>query len=400
MNASQKSYPVIFIILMLMNGCSQSPTSVGAKLIPGSARYSSHDTTIAAVGDTSFKFSQANGSGASLLVGNYASVNATSLLLFAAYLPDTLTTVQIDTAELTLTSNYGWHVSLPPVPAQFQIKEVLSSWSSSTVTADSLSTIAMAPTNSALVTITSQDTLSSTLAIVTQIDTSLVRRWINISADTLLPRFFSLALVPAPGTVNCGVWGFSNFNSSTPPTLTIIYEKNGVKDSTSLTNGVGTFLAASSPILPSAGIQTQGGISEYSIIKFNLKPPLFDSVASNRIIVNNATMSLTLKNSQSSVGYGSIDSVVAYLAGSATQLDSVGSSYYGYGYRKDTSQTTNSVYIFNITSMVQQWINVPSGNFGAELRALGGSSNVDRHVFYSSADSVYGPKLSITYTKK
>jgi hypothetical protein len=268
------------------------------------------------------------------------------------------------------------------------------------VTVDSLNTIAMAPTNSARITITNLDTLSTTRAIVTQFDTSLARKWINIAADTLLPQFFSVALVPAPGTVNVGVWGFSHFNSSTPPTLTIIYEKNGVKDSVTLSTGVGTFFATSAPILTSAGIQVQGGISEYSIIKFNLKPPLFDSVASNRIIVNNATLTMTLKNPQSTVGFGSIDSVVAYLAGSATQLDSVGSAYFGYGYRKDTTQTTNSVYIFNLTSMVQQWINAPSGNFGAEVRAAGGNSNVDRYVFYSSADSTYGPKLSITYTKK
>ena len=118
------------------------------------------------------------------------------------------------------------------------------------------------------------------------------------------------------------------------------------------------------------------------------------------MIVNNATLLLTLKNSQSVVGFESADSVTAYVAGSATQLDTVGPSYYGYGYRKDTTQTINSVYIFNITSMVQQWINTPSTNFGAELRAISSTSTVDKHVFYSSKDSTYGPKLSITYTRK
>jgi hypothetical protein len=393
MKVYPKPLAVILFLLAFISGCSQSPTSVGTKLIPGSNKYTVHDTSLVAVGDTTFKFSQVNGSGSSLLVGNSSSVNATALLLFLATFPDSMATVQIDTAELTLSAAYGWNVPLPPTPAQFEIKEVLSSWSSA-VTADSV--LNFATTNSPLITITNQDTLHAGKTITTQFDTSLVRKWINIYADTLLPRFFSIALVPR--TSNAGIWGFSQFGSSTPPNLEIIYEKNGIKDSISLSIGQGTFFATySSPLQLSAGIQTQGGTSVYGIVKFNLKP-VSDSI--NKVIVNNATLLLTLKNSQSVIGYGSADSVVAYLAGSATQLDSVGSSYYGYGYRKDTTQTTNSVYTFNVTSMVQQWINTPSGNFGAELRAVDATSTVDKHVFYSSKDSTYAPKLSITYSRK
>ena len=391
-----KVYPNLFIIILFLvvsiSGCSQSPTSVGNKLIPGSSKYSVHDTTIVAVSDTTFKFSQINGSSSSILVGNYSPVNATALLLFLATFPDSMATVQIDTAELTLSADYGWNVPFPPTPAQFEIKEVLSSWSS-TVTVDSV--LSFGPTNSPLITITNQDTLSVGRTITTQFDTSLVRKWINIYTDTLLPRFFSIALVPR--TTNGGIWGFSQFGSGSPPNLEIIYEKNGVKDSVSLNVGQGTFFATSNPLQLSAGIQTQGGISVYSIVKFNLKP-VSDSI--NKVIVNNATLLLTLKNSQSTIGFGAADSVTAYLAESATQLDSVGATYFGYGYRKDTTQKTNSVYTFNITSMVQQWINTPSTNFGAELREVDATSTVNKHVFYSSKDSTYAPKLTITYTRK
>ena len=396
-----KVYPNIFIIILFVvvsiSGCSQSPTSVGNKLIPGSSKYSVHDTTIVAVGDTTFKFSQINGSSSSILVGNYSSVNATALLLFLATFPDSMATVQIDTAELTLSADYGWNVPFPPTPAQFEIREVRSSWLASTVTVDSLNNLIpnSASTNSALITVTNQDTLSVGTTITTQFDTSLVRKWINIYADTLLPRFFSIAL--APRTTNSGIWGFSQFGSGSPPNLEIIYEKNGVKDSISLNVGQGTFFATSSPLQLSAGIQTQGGISVYSIVKFNLKP-ISDSI--NKVVVNNATLLLTLKNSQSTIGFGAADSVTAYLAGSATRLDSVGATYFGYGYRKDTTQKTNTVYTFNITSMVQQWINTPSTNFGAELREEDATSTVDKHVFYSSKDSTYAPKLTITYTRK
>src|SRR5208283_2067734 len=199
MNVYPKLFTVFFFLVVSLSGCSQSPTSVGSKLIPGSSKYSIHDTTIVSTGDTTFKISQINGSASSLLVGNYSSVDAKTLLLFLATFPDTMTTVQIDTAELTLSANYGWNVSSPPTPAQFEIKEVLTSWSAATVIADSLNTLNFAPTNSALITITNQDTLGIGRTITTQFDTSLVRKWINIYADTLLPSFFSVALVAKPG---------------------------------------------------------------------------------------------------------------------------------------------------------------------------------------------------------
>ena len=83
---SMKLYPkssaVILFFLVSMCGCSQSPTSVGSKLIPASSKYTVHDTSIASISDTTFKFSQINGTGSSFLVGNSSSVDAKTLLLF------------------------------------------------------------------------------------------------------------------------------------------------------------------------------------------------------------------------------------------------------------------------------------------------------------------------------
>jgi len=83
---SMKVYPkplaVILFLLVSLSGCSQSPTSVGSKLIPGATKYAVRDTTITSIGDTTFKFSPVNGGGSSLLVGNSSSVDVKSLLLF------------------------------------------------------------------------------------------------------------------------------------------------------------------------------------------------------------------------------------------------------------------------------------------------------------------------------
>ncbi len=132
-----------------------------------------------------------------------------------------------------------------------------------------------------------------------------------------------------------------------------------------------------------------------SKIKFNVAS-ISDSI--HKAIVNNATMELTL--AQSTIGLGSPDSLLALIGLDSALPDSVGLSYYAYGYRKDPSQTTNIVYTFSMTSMIQQWISSPSNNFGVVVRSATEPASVDNHLFYSSKDSTRAPKVFITYTKK
>jgi hypothetical protein len=126
--------------------------------------------------------------------------------------------------------------------------------------------------------------------------------------------------------------------------------------------------------------------------------PISDST--NKAIINNATMKLTLNNSSSLLGVGTEDSLLAFFSGSDALPDSIQSTKFAYGYRQDASQTTNSVYIFSITTMVQQWINSPSNNFGVALRSLNDFSSVDKLVFYSIKDSTRAPNILVTYTKR
>jgi hypothetical protein len=376
-------------------GCSQDPASVGTKLIPGSEKFSAHDTSIIAIRDTTFKFAGPNGGGANLLVGNYSSVDARTLLQFFTTIPDSLTTVHIDTVKLSLTVSYTWNMGT--TPAEFVIREVTTPWSAMTVTVDSLATLNFVPTLSA--SITDKDSISTGKVVTSQIDSSIVRKWINITVDTSKPRFFSIALVTKPGMTNTGIWGLSQFGTSTPPSLKILYSKNGVRDSIDLNSGSGSFLATKIPFLPSGFIETQAGISIRSKINFNLKP-ISDSI--NRAIVNNATMELTLNNAASQLGAGTPDSlrVLALIGGSDARPDSASTAYFAFGYRKTAPRTTDTVYTFSVTSMVQQWISNPTTYNGVVLRSLTDESSVDKLSFYSSKDLTRAPRLLITYTKK
>jgi len=129
-------------------------------------------------------------------------------------------------------------------------------------------------------------------------------------------------------------------------------------------------------------------------VRFSMKP-VSDSV--NKAIINNATMQLTLNRSASLLGVGSVDSVVAYFSGSETPPDSVIASYYAYGYRQDT---TSNIYVFNVTTMAQLWLNSPSNNFGVAVRSLGDNASVDYHAFYTVKDTAHTPRILVTYTKR
>ena len=393
MNFALKTISLMFVICLTIVGCSQDPTSVGTKLISGTEKFSAHDTSITSIRDTTFKYVVPNWGGGNILVGNSSSVDATALLQFFTTIPESLTTVQIDTVLLSLTVNYTWNMGTGP--SEFVIRRVSTPWSAGTVTADSLSKLIITPTTST--SITDKDTISIGHVVTALVDSSLVRKWINISADGSKSPFFSIALVTKPGMTNVGIWGFSQFGTIAPPSLKVHYSKNGVRDSIDMNSGSGTFFATRTPFVPSGFIETQAGVSIRSKINFDLNA-ISDSVS--RAIVNNATMELTLNNEASQLGAGTPDSVLALIGGSDARPDSVSTAYFAYGYRSDPTQTTNSTYTFNVTSMAQQWINNPSTYRGVVLRSVVDQSSVDRLVFYSSKDATRAPKLSVTYTKK
>lgn len=393
MNFPSKLLIVTLLLGLLLVGCSEDPASVGIKLYPNAEKFSAHDTSIVAIRDTTFKFAGPNGGGYNVLVGNHSSVDATALLQFFTTIPDSLTTVHIDTVKLSLTVSYTWNMGT--APAEFIIREVTTPWSAATVTVDSQATLNFVPTLSD--SITGKDSITTGKVMTARIDSSIIRKWINITVDAAKPRFFSIALVTKPGMTNTGIWGFSQFGTSTPPSLKILYSKNGVRDSIDLNSGSGTFLATKMPFLPSGFIETQAGISIRSKISFNLKP-ISESI--NRAIVNNATMELTLNNAASQLGAGTPDTVLALIGGSDARPDSVSTLYYAFGHRKNPSETTNSIYTFSVTSMVQQWISNPSTYQGIVLRSLTDESSVDKLSFYSSKDSTKAPRLLVTYTKK
>jgi hypothetical protein len=377
----------------IIAGCSKSPNETGIGLVPPGSFINIATDTLIASDDSIFSRADINGGGSYALVGKTSSVEATSLLNFSdAGMPDTLGSVKIYSALITLTVGYTWNLS--NVPGRYVFQRVLSPWGPLTFTGDSANNLQISPLISAVL----SDTMLNGTTVNVPIDTNLARQWISASLDTTAPPFYGIAISSQPGSANAGIWGFISASSSTPPLLTIMYEKNGVLDSLTFDAGASTFFAKGPLYTAMPAIETQGGISIRSKVEFVLKPKMSEST------INGATMELTLNNSASELGSGSPDSLVAYLGGSG-QPDSLNVAYYAYGYRKDTSQTQNSVYTFSspyLANIVQYWITGEHLNSGIVLHSLTDSYSVDRLVFYSSKDPViaHRPKLILIYTPK
>jgi hypothetical protein len=384
-----------FIVSLVLSatiffGCSENISSVGDKFF--NQRFAVVDTSFYATGDSTFHSNIVNGAGHYDLVGASNSVEAKTLLKFTGLYEgdnDTLGTVQLDTCELQLHVGYLWNMS--HTAQQFEVHEILTPWTTATPV-DSSDYISVNP--SACGTI--NQVIADTSVIVVTLDTNVVRKWITASTDTTLPPFYGFAIMPQPGATNTGIWGFPSFDVLTSSAkLVVRYTKNGVEDSMTFTYGNDTFLAKnSSSILPSL-IDVQGGVGRRSKISFDL------SSLVHKPFINNAFLELTL-NPLSSHGTSTPDSILVRLISNAQYPDTVNGSYFYYGMRKDTTQTSNPVYAIPLSPIVQSWVNTTVPNYGLLLEAANENGSVDRYVFYSSQDpdSTKRPVLHVTYTKR
>jgi hypothetical protein len=334
------------IIVTGIYGCSDEPNSVGSKLLDSQGQFSIIDTTLAGISDTVFTRRIPNGFGDAIIFGNYQGVQAVGIMKFAVYeIPDSFSTVKVDTATLYLTVNYAWEPISQPI--KVTVKKVLKAWTETGVTSDSLHSSDLAPTGKE----TTIDTMAVGRTLTLSIDTTYISEWIRTKFDSTSPSFNGIAL-----EANNGIWGYTAFRaaSSRTPILVIKFSKNGVRDSLKITTGDDTFFADGPISTPSPFIETQGGINIRSKVSFDLK-----SVPVHATI-NRAVMELTMKTAASKIGIGTPDTVFAILGTDAADPNGCNLGVYANGYRKDKSDTVNVIYTFStpyLLNIVQHWVN-------------------------------------------
>jgi hypothetical protein len=382
---------------IVITGCVEKPKDIGSSsaLIDPNNVASFADTTLSSTGTTTFLTPTINGYGGTNLVGRLAdSEEVFTLIKFIPTVAlDSLNGAVLDTVELHLTVNYKLKADI--LPATFEIYEVLdTTWSQGTITADSLLSISSSPVGS----FTFADSLNDGQEIVcTNLDTSVVRRWINAYDDTSAPHFYGFAIRPMQGNVP-GIVGFTTFTDGNLvyPTLTLRYTTQYTHDTLAFSYGEDTYIGKFNTTPASYPFSVRAGFAVRS--KINFDPSFFK----NKPIINQAKLTLFVDSNYTVKGGYSPDSLLMFLGvENDTVTNDYTTAYYAYGVLNTDSSGLQS-YQFQAGTLFQLWVNNLYSNQGLILKWASETSASEKVTFYGSndPDPEKHPTVKITYSTK
>ncbi|MCK9409435.1 MAG: hypothetical protein M0R68_09920 [Bacteroidetes bacterium] len=392
----------LFFLLLIASGCAEKPNSVGNDLPGKEGEFAILYDTIVTTRVATYRTSFSPGTGLSNLAGRIAPGEEAITLL--NFIPggtiDSLDGASIDTVELFMTVNYRYFTVPPPV--LFNIVEVKGSWKQSTFMIDAMPGLPLE--NSVLGTFS--DTMKFASRISAQItDTAAIRRWALSYYDTSssIPDFYGFAVRARTGDTT-GMVGFSTFGNSTAyvPSLFIRYTKNGRRDSLTFISGEDTYGIISTVVPALHQLTVRGAFGIRSKVYFNHRLLLDTVNTGTQTILNKAVLELTLDTLASSFGGFSPDTISALLGISDTDLDKSDSTVFAFGLKKNAAAGQLRVYAFDVTKIVDRWVQSTVPNNGITLRWAAEFGTAEKAVFYSRTDSsiVKQPKLLVTYSKK
>jgi hypothetical protein len=383
------------VLLALIAGCSEEPTEANSPVadLP-LAGFITQDTTLPALHGTFFR-QYTTMDGLINLVGTNGSYTAIAALQFApSYFP-IRDTIAVFSATLTLhaVSRYG----NPGAPLGFTVYRINRSWSSYTLTWDTVQTdfYESLPRGSF------DGTLPSDTAVITvPLDTAMVREWFATPTTTTTTQF-GIVLVPSASTRNA-ICGFAEFalgdSTSYYPTLTVIAGNVGGTslDTSAYSSGQDSFVGNDDHgTAPSTKLYVQGGVVYRSALWFDL------SSIPRGAILNSAVLSLDLDYASSHISELVTDtSIAAHLLGDSTTYTSFTTENSSmFGRRVAGSPST---FEFNIRPAAQSWVRGP--NYGILIRVPSSRefTTPDLYVFDSNTASTPSlrPRLRIVYSTK
>ncbi len=382
-------------LLGLIGGCSEEPTEANSPVadLP-LAGFITRDTTLPALHGTYVR-QHTTMDGYINLVGTTGSYTAIAALQFTPGNFPAQDTIAVFSATLTLHA-FTWYGN-PGAPFGFTVHRINQSWSSYTLTWDSVQTgfyesLPRGSYNGPLV--------GDTTLITVSLDTAMVREWFATPTTTTTTQF-GIVLVPTASTQNA-IRGFAEFgvgdSTSYYPTLKVIKGNvSGTSLDTSVYNGgQDTFLGNDDHgTAPSPSLYVQGGVVYRSALWFDI------SSIPRGAILNSAVLSLDLDYASSHISKFVTDtSLSAQLLGDSTTFTSFAtenSSTFG---RKIAGSA--STFEFKIRATAQSWVRGP--NYGILIRVPTARefTTPDLYVFYSNTASTPAlrPRLRLVYSIK
>jgi hypothetical protein len=384
------------VLTVIFISCNQDPTSVGSNLVSDQDQFTFNqlDSYQSDLYQKS-AFSKATpklGTAQYVLLGKTSYAEASMLMLYDIYLPDSLLTrlkngeLIVKSASLQLSPKYTIGDSLAAF--DFSIYQIRSPWTEIGFDSDSLSHLSY-DANDIKSNLTTTDT-----TLNFNISTNTVKEWLMRKADsTAAPKNYGIIFKPKSSTQKIlGFQGIQGLANATQSILNVILTRpaTGFLDTLNVTPYEDVHVVTGS--LPS----TSGEF--YLEGSYALRTNLFFDVSTlpKNAIINKAVLELNVDAANSLDGSLKSDSAfIQILADSTTKKLTSDSTY------SVLLERTGNVFSGDISWIIQKWLSgVP--NQGMLISLTDEAYTAARIAFYGSRDpnKALRPKIKITYMQK
>jgi len=378
------------IMTLVFYSCKDNPTLVGANLLKNDyINVKQLDSYSDTLHQTSSYYKKVIPLGASgtLLVGNAANVQASTLILYAISLPDSIITdlnnnaVNIVSSTIHLTPTYTFGDSTASF--DFSVHKVNSSWTSLGFDADSLPGLVYDQTDLSL-----NHQFSDTLVTV-DVSNSSVTTWLKEVADSTYSSDHGIYLMPNSNAKK--VVGFRAYTAGTTPgtSLHIVLQKPGAYSDTLIFYPLQdvSIVTGNLPTAVKGDMFIQSSVTINSKIWFDVS-----SIPKNALI-NNAELTLTRDSVSTITGNSYTNTLLVYLLADSTN-ESLSDST-----QILTLTGSGNIFQGNITPFIQSWVD-KGNNQGLLIKAASQIGGLELFAIKNSsaANLSVRPRLQITYT--
>lgn len=378
------------IMTLVFYSCKDNPTLVGANLLKNDyINVKQLDSYSDSLHQTSSYYKKVIPLGASgtLLVGNAANVQASTLILYAISLPDSIITdlnnnaVNIVSSTIHLTPTYTFGDSTASF--DFSVHKVNSSWTSLGFDADSLPGLVYDQTDLSL-----NHQFSDTLVTV-DVSNSTVTTWLKEVADSTYSSDHGIYLMPNSNAKK--VVGFRAYTAGTTPgtSLHIVLQKPGAYSDTLIFYPLQdvSIVTGNLPTAVKGDMFIQSSVTINSKIWFDVS-----SIPKNALI-NNAELTLTRDSVSTITGNSYTNTLLVYLLADSTN-ESLSDST-----QILTLTGSGNIFQGNITPFIQSWVD-KGNNQGLLIKAASQIGGLELFAIKNSsaANLSVRPRLQITYT--
>ncbi len=333
---------VVVLSVLLITGCAETPTQVGAKLLPNGDLLHLDTVVVTATQSYNARAFPATSGSARVLVGKVDNLQCYGLYRFGL-IPDSAKSMPFISATMNIRTLYHFGDSLAPF--SMTVHQVLMDWETDSLTIDSLNAPGFYRTNpcGSL----SVGSLGDTILVSVPLDTNVIRAWGTISDTTSMN--FGLLLRPTNSNVVKGFGSFNVTNTDYNPQLQLLFrDVAGNSDTLNITLGSTRFVTTGmSPSWPSDSthLWVMNGGASRGYVRFDV------SGIPAHAAIHKATLDLILDSKNSITNYFTADSAIAYYTNddSTTAL-----SITALGQGSQVGSST--IFSFPVGSFVQRWV--------------------------------------------